>query len=208
MFESIANLTSRRTKTKSKNWYVVQLLWPACTYTAAGGEEHHGVGQQRVPRNTPLASRPPLVYHSHVIASSRVALQSHCSLFHSLSSCIMIQLPLACRLALLSTTRLHSLVQTFSTLLAPPLGEQLQSDPPSLLCIISLLLSAPPCLLLSFLEHEHAFTRFLHSHLLESTWKVGYTVYSYTITQHISADVVCSQSHQIWSFLNSYRQIV
>ena len=148
------------------------------------------------------ASRLSLACHRILSCCSPV------SLFAIPFPVIMIQLPLACRLALLSTTRLHSLVQTFSTLLAPPLGEQLQSDPPSLLCIISLLLSAPPRLLLSFLEHEHAFTRFLRSRLLESTWKVGYTVYSYTITQHISADVVCSQSHQIWSFLNSYRQIV
>ena len=75
MFESITNLTSRHTKTKSRNWYIIQMLWPTCTDTAAVGEEC--VGPHRVPRNTPLASQPPLVYCSHVIASSHVALQSH-----------------------------------------------------------------------------------------------------------------------------------
>ena len=75
MFESITNLTSRHTKMKSRNWYIVQMFWPTCTDTAAVGEEC--VGPHRVPRNTPLASRPPLIYRSYVITSSRVALQSH-----------------------------------------------------------------------------------------------------------------------------------
>ena len=173
MFESIANLTSRRTKTKSRNWYFVQMLWLTCTDTAAVGEEC--VGPHRVPRNTPLASRPPLVYRSHVITSSRVALQSHSIACHRDPASP------AHRLTLLSTSRFHSLVQTFSTLFVSPLRGQLQSDAPSLLCIISLLFSASPRSL-SFPEHEHAFTRFLRSHLLERMWKVGYTVYSYTIT--------------------------